>query len=511
MTINNCSDNHGLGPTPCDLPIPQVLKDEWKRLATRRHFLGASGKVLGAAALSSLMAETPTSPALAGPNAARDAGVLGNPHFVPTAKRVINLFMSGGPPQMDMFDYKPGLAKWFDKDLPEDIRGTAMPTGMTAGQTRFPVAPSKWGFQQYGQCGRWVTDLLPQTAKVVDDMAFLYSMHTDAINHEPAILMMNTGNMIPGKPSLGAWLAYGLGSANHNLPTYVVLEANFTIGNDQPINSRLWGSGFLSSRFAGVMLRSDSEPVFYLKDPAGMSRRTRRAMLDAVNALNRRTYEQTADPETHARISQYEMAFRMQASVPELGDLSDESESTWKLYGPEAKTPGSYAYCCLMARRLAERGVRITQVYKRGWDLHGNVVGHLPTLCRDTDLATYALITDLKQRGMLDDTLVVWNGEFGRTVYSQGGLSHKNYGRDHHAKCMTVWLAGGGVKGGTTYGETDEFSYSVATDPVHVRDLNATILKCLGIDHARLTHRFQGLDQRLTGVEESHIVKDILG
>ncbi|MBI1370053.1 MAG: DUF1501 domain-containing protein [Planctomycetes bacterium] len=489
-----------------DLPVPAELKARWHQLATRRHFLGAGGKVLAWAGLASLLErEAAGAPALM-----HDRGVLAAPHLPPTAKRVIYLFMSGGPPQMDMFDYKPDLAKWFDKDLPESVRGTAMPTGMTAGQTRFPVAPSQWGFKQYGQCGRWVTNLLPQTAKLSDDMALIRSMHTDAINHEPAILLMNTGNMTPGKPSMGSWLAYGLGSTNDNLPTFVVLNSNFTVGNPQPINARLWSSGFLSSRFAGVMLRSGADPVLYLKDPAGMGRDTRRTMLDAVNALNEQIYQQTADPETQARISQYEMAFRMQTSVPELADFSDEPQSTWDLYGPEAKKPGSYAYNCLMARRLAERGVRFTQVYKRGWDVHGDCVGTLPNLCRETDAPTYALLTDLKQRGMLDDTLVVWSGEFGRTVYSQGGLSRQNYGRDHHAKCFSVWLAGGGVKGGVTHGQTDDFSYSIAQDPVHVRDLAATILHTLGINHEKLTYRFQGLDQRLTGIIPANVVREVL-
>jgi hypothetical protein len=505
MSIRDCSDHHGLGPTPCDLPIPDSLKNEWRQLATRRHFLGASGKVLGWAGLATLLG-TGAAPA----KAATRGGILGTPHHAPKAKRVIYLFMSGGPPQMDLFDYKPGLGAWYNKDLPENIRGTAMPTGMTAGQSRFPVAPPKWGFKQHGECGRWVSDLLPHTAKLADDIAVIHSMNTDAINHEPAILMMNTGNMIPGKPSLGAWLAYGLGSANDNLPAFVVLNSTFTVGNAQPINSRLWSSGFLSSRYSGVRLHSGADPVLYLRDPKGLPRDTRRSMIDAVNALNQETYERTADPEAHARISQYEMAFRMQASVPELADLSDEPDSTWELYGKDARVPGSFAYNCLMARRLAERGVRFTQVYKRGWDVHGNVVGDLPGLCRDTDRATYGLVTDLKQRGLLDDTLVVWGGEFGRTVYSQGGLSRNNYGRDHHAKCFSMWLAGGGIQGGTTHGMTDDFSYSIAADPVHVRDLNATILHLLGINHERLTYRLQGLDQRLTGVEHSHIVRQIL-
>jgi len=511
MSDHLCSDHYGEGPTPCDLPIPQSLKEEWKRLETRRHFLGRNGKTLGWAALASLMGDGALSAKQA--NAASlpaNRGILGKPHFQPTAKRVIYLFMSGAPPQMDLFDYKPGLAKWYDKDLPESIRGAAMPTGMTAGQTRFPVAPSQWGFKQYGQCGRWVSDLLPHTAKLADDIAVVHSMHTDAINHEPAILLINTGNMVPGKPSLGAWLAYGLGSTNENLPAFVVLNSALTGGNAQPINSRLWGSGFLSSRYAGVLLRATQDPVLYLKDPKGMDPQVRRAMLNAVSRLNQKTYEEFQDPETQSRISQYEMAFRMQTSVPELVDFSDEPQSTWDLYGPRAKIPGTFAYNCLMARRLAERGVPFTQIYKRGWDVHGNVVGSLPKLCADTDAPTYALVTDLKRRGLLDDTLVIWGGEFGRTVYSQGGLSRKNYGRDHHAKCFSMWMAGGGVQGGKSYGATDDFSFSITEDPVHIRDLNATILHCLGIDHHRLAVKLQGLDQRLTGVEESHVVRKIL-
>lgn len=354
MAQNGEASRWVLAPTPPTAPATSM--PEWHRLASRRHFLGTGSKGLAGAALATLMGKTASAES-------RDRGVLGGTHFPATAKRIIYLFMSGGPPQMDMFDYKPDLAKWYDKDLPESIRGTAMPTGMTAGQTRFPVAPSQWGFKQHGQCGRWVSDLLPHTAKLSDDIALIKSMYTDAINHEPAILMMNTGNMIPGKPSMGAWLSYGLGSSNENLPAFVVLNTKFTVGNAQPINSRLWGSGFLSSRHAGVLLRSAADPVLYLNDPEGMSRDARRTMLDAVNALNRRTYEQIADPETHARISQYEMAFRMQTSVPDLTDLSDEPQNTWDLYGASARTPGTYAYNLLMARRLAERGVPFTQAF----------------------------------------------------------------------------------------------------------------------------------------------------
>jgi uncharacterized protein (DUF1501 family) len=503
-----CSDNHGDGPSPYDLPIPAELKHEWKALETRRHFLGRSGKTLAWAGLAALLGDS-----CYGGNSTQPEkvpGMLGATHFPPTAKRVIYLFMSGAPPQMDLLDYKPGLEKWFDKDLPESVRGSAMPTGMTAGQTRFPVAPPHWGFKQFGKCGRWFSDLLPWTAKLADELAVVHSMYTDAINHEPAILLMNTGNITPGKPSMGSWLAYGLGSMNENLPAFVVLNSNFTIGNPQPINSRLWGSGFLSSQYAGVLLRSAADPVLYLKDPPGMDRTMRRAMLDAVSQLNEKIYRETADPETHARISQYEMAFRMQTSVPELADLSKEPSGTWELYGEDARKPGTFAYNCLMARRLAERGVRFTQVYKRGWDVHGNCVGDLPGLCGETDRPAYALLTDLKRRGMLDDTLVVWGGEFGRTVYSQGGLSRQNYGRDHHAKCFSMWLAGGGIKPGVSYGKTDDFSFSVTEKPVHVRDLAATILRTLGIDHERLNYRFQGLDQKLTGVVPAKVVKEIL-
>ena len=446
-----CSDCHGEGATIFDLPVPQELKHEWKTLESRRHFLGRSGKTLALTALASLFGESPLAAASGGVQSV--TGILGKTHFPPKAKRVIYLFMSGAPPQMDLLDYKPQLAKWYDKDLPESVRGKAMPTGMTAGQSRFPVAPPQWGFKQFGRSGRWFSDLLPWTAKLADDVAVINSMHTDAINHEPAILMMNTGNITPGKPSMGSWLAYGLGSLNENLPAFVVLNSNFTFGNPQPINSRLWGSGFLSSQYAGVLLRSAADPVLYLKDPKGMDRDTRRAMLDAVAALNQKIYAETADPETHARISQYEMAFRMQTSVPDLADFSKEPKSTWELYGEDAKQPGSYAYNCLMARRLAERGVRFTQVYKRGWDVHADCVGTLPKLCKETDRATFALVTDLKRRGMLDDTLVIWGGEFGRTVYSQGGLSRENYGRDHPDKCFSMWLAGVVINSGVLHGQ----------------------------------------------------------
>jgi hypothetical protein len=494
-----------------DLAIPARVKQEWAELQTRRHFLGRAGKVMGWAAVASLLGGR----ALRGdknPAAGAEAGdSLKLPHFAPKAKRAIYLFMSGGPSQVDLWDYKPNLVAQYNKDLPDSVRGSQQLTGMTTGQARFPVAPSHWAFKRYGQTGTWVSDMLPYTARIVDDLTIIKSTNTEAINHEPAIMLMNTGNMNAGKPCLGSWLAYGLGSMNDNLPTFMVLQTKLnTAENNQPVSSRLWSSGFLSSEYAGVGLRSAGDLVLYLTDPSGVDREVRRKMLDAVNEINRQTYEELGDPETNSRIAQYEMAYRMQSSVPELADLSKEPQSTWDLYGPDAKEPGTFAYNCLMARRLAERGVRFTQVYKRGWDMHDNVTKLLPMTCQETDRACYALVTDLKQRGMLDDTLVIWAGEFGRTVYSQGGLTPDNYGRDHHPRCYTTWMAGGGVCPGITYGETDDYSYNVVKDPVTVRDFNATILHCLGIDHNKLTYKFQGLDQKLTGPVPASVVSGLL-
>jgi hypothetical protein len=494
-----------------DLAIPAQVKQEWAELQTRRHFLGRAGKVLGWAAAASLL----NNRALRGDNYSA-AGAPGGdslkfPNFAPRAKRAIYLFMSGGPSQVDLWDYKPNLAAQFDKDLPDSVRGSQQLTGMTTSQARFPVAPSHWAFKRYGESGTWVSDLMPNMGRIVDDLTIIKSTNTEAINHEPAIMLMNTGNMNAGKPCLGSWLAYGLGSMNDNLPTFMVLQTKLnTDENNQPVSSRLWSSGFLSSEYAGVGLRSAGDPVLYLSDPNGVDREVRRKMLDAVNEINRQTYEELGDPETNSRIAQYEMAYRMQSSVPELADLSKEPQSTWDLYGPDARVPGTFAYNCLMARRLAERGVRFTQVYKRGWDMHDNVTKILPIICRETDRGCYALITDLKQRGMLDDTLVIWAGEFGRTVYSQGGLTPDNYGRDHHPRCYTTWMAGGGVRPGITYGETDDYSYNVVKDPVTVRDFNATILHCLGIDHNKLTYKFQGLDQKLTGPVPASVVSGLL-
>ncbi|HLA73207.1 MAG TPA: DUF1501 domain-containing protein [Steroidobacteraceae bacterium] len=476
-------------------------------LSRRRFLEGLSGAV-PVAAMATLLPD--------GSAAAKSESLAGNahihlPHFAPRAKRAIQLFMSGAPSQMDLWDYKPGLVQMYDQDLPDSVRGNQALTSMTAGQTRFPIAPPYWKFAQYGQSGRHVSDLLPWTAKVVDELALVHTLNTDAINHEPAQLLMNTGNMVPGKASLGAWLSYGLGRMNENLPAFVVLNSKLLPHtNNQPISPKFWGSGFLSSEHAGVAFRSAGTPVLNLQDPAGIPRSGRRAFLDCVNAVNQETYERWRDPETLARISQYELAFRMQRSVPELTDLSTEPDSTWKLYGEEARKSGTFANNCLLARRMAERGVRFTQIYQRGWDVHGGAVKAQPILCAATDRACYALIVDLRRRGLLDDTLVIWNGEFGRTVYSQGGLSRTEYGRDHHPRCFTGWMAGGGSRAGSAYGQTDDFSYNVVKDPVHVRDFTATVLHLLGIDHNRMIFNSQGLDQKPTGVVPAKVVASLL-
>jgi len=399
----------------------------------------------------------------------------------------------------------------FDKDLPESVRNGQRLTTMTSGQTRFPIAPSKYKFAQHGKCGRWVSELLPWTAKIVDDLAVVKSLWTEAINHDPAVTYICTGQQQPGRPSIGAWLSYGLGTMNRNLPAFVVMTASWTGRKEaQAIYNRLWGTGPLPSKYQGVALRSQGDPVLFLSNPDGVDPATRRRMLDALARLNEKQAEEVGDPETQARIAQYEMAFRMQSSVPELMDLSKESKQTLDMYGPDVHKPGTFAASCLLARRLVERDVRFVQIFHRGWDQHFNVGGDLPNQCKDVDQACYALITDLKRRGLLDDTLVVWGGEFGRTIYCQGNLTRDNYGRDHHPRCFTWWFAGGGTKPGIEYGETDDFSYNVVKDPVHIHDLNATILHILGIDHKRLSVKFQGLDVRLTGVEEHAPVKGIL-
>jgi len=480
-------------------------------IETRRHFFGRAAGGIGAAALGSLL-NPDLFAAPATNNAAVDVttGLPGLPHFAPKAKRVIYLFMSGAPSQLDMWDYKPKMQDWFDKDLPDSVRNGQRITTMTSGQKRFPIAPSTFKFQRHGEHGAWVSELLPHTAGVVDDLAVIKTINTEAINHDPAITYIQTGSQLPGRPSTGAWLSYGLGSTNQNLPAFVVLHSTVNGGfGGQALYARLWGAGFLSTRHQGVSLRSTGDPVLYLSNPDGLTGKMRRRMLDELAKLNQERYDEVGDPEIQARIAQYEMAYRMQTSVPELADISGESQHTLDLYGPEVKKPGTFAANCLLARRLAERGVRFTQVFIRQWDQHGNLPKDIRRQCGIIDQPCAALIQDLKQRGMLDDTLVIWGGEFGRTIYCQGGLTKTNYGRDHHPRCYTKWMAGGGIKPGVVYGETDDFSYNVTENPVHIHDLNATMLHCLGIDHERLTYRYQGRDFRLTDVH-GNVVRDIL-
>jgi Protein of unknown function (DUF1501) len=475
----------------------------------RRIFLSRTGLSLGALALESLLgrdqchAGTP-------PSTAAPRGLPGLPHFPPKIKRVIYLHQSGAPSQLDLFDYKPILKEKRGIELPSSVRMGQRITTMTSGQKSFPVAPSIFKFTRHGQCGAWLSELLPETAKIADDLCIIRSMQTEAINHDPAITFVQTGSQLAGRPSMGAWVAYGLGSMNQNLPAFVVLISRGS-GNpkDQPLYERLWSSGFLPTRYQGVKMRGGKEPVLYLANPAGCSQLTRRQMLDELDALNEIRKAETGDPEIMTRVAQYELAYRMQSAVPELTDLSREPKYILDRYGPEVRKSGSYASNCLLARRLAERGVRFVQLYHMGWDQHGDLPRQIRGQCRDTDQPTAALIHDLKQRGLLDSTLVVWGGEFGRTVYSQGVLSAHNYGRDHHPRCYTIWLAGGGIRPGLTYGETDDFSYNIIRDPVEVYDLNATILHLLGIEHTRLTFRFQGRDYRLTDVH-GHVVKAIL-
>jgi hypothetical protein len=484
------------------------LLEEFHRNQTRRRFFERGRHLLGGAALSSLLGES-----LRASLGAAEVSGSALPHFAPKAKRVIYLHMVGGPSQMDLWDHKPEMEKWYDKDLPDSIRGGQRLTTMTSGQSRFPIAPSKYKFSQAGKSGLWMnTELLPYTSKVADDLCVIRSMHTEAINHEPAITAMQTGNQIGGRPCIGSWLSYGLGSSNKDLPAFVVLVAEPTNREQmQAISARLWSAGYLPGEHAGVSFRSSGDPILFINNPEGMPRELRRSQLDGLKALNEINYRAVGDPETHTRISQYEMAFRMQSSVPDLTDLSKETELTWQLYGDEAKKPGTFAASVLMARRLAERGVRFIQIYHNNWDHHGNLGGRMPFQCRDIDQPVHGLITDLKNRGMFEDTLIIWGGEFGRTIYSQGGLSRDNYGRDHHPRCFSMWMAGGGAKGGTVYGETDEFSYNIVKDPVHIRDFHATALHLLGINHERFTHRFQGLDFKLTGVEPAKVIKDLLG
>ncbi len=481
---------------------------EYQLRETRRYFFGKCAAGLGGAALASTM--RPQSLFAEQPAVNESAGILPALHHAPTAKRVIWLFMADGPSQMDLFDYKPKMEEYFDKDLPESVRNGQRITTMTSGQTRFPIAPTLFKFRPHGESGALVSELLPEIGSIVDDITIVKSMHTDAINHDPAITFIQTGSELPGRPSAGAWIAYGIGSPNQNLPSFVVLTSRIAPGSaTQALFSRLWGSGFLPTKHQGVGLRSQGDPVLYLSNPAGVDPTTRRKMLDGLAKLNQKRFEEVGDPEINTRIAQYEMAFRMQTSVPELTDISNEPKHVLDMYGPEVTDPGTFAYNCLLARRMAERGVRYTQVFLRGWDHHGALPGSIRQLTKAADRPAAALIKDLKQRGMLDDTLVVWGGEFGRTVYSQGTLTKDNYGRDHHPLNFTMWFAGGGMKKGLVHGETDDFSYNITEKPMHVHDLNATLLHCLGIDHEKLTYRFQGRDFRLTDVH-GNVVKDIL-
>lgn len=468
---------------------------------TRRQLLGRTATGIGTTALASLL--NPQLFAAANvPRGQAHPGTLAKLHFAPKAKRVIYLVMSGGPSHIDLFDYKPKLQEFHGQDLPASIRMGQRITGMTSGQKTLPVAPSIFKFAQHGQSGAWVSELLPHTAGMVDHLAIVKSLNTEAINHDPAITFLQTGSQQPGRPSLGAWLSYGLGSENENLPTFVVMISQGS-GNktDQPIFSRLWGSGFLPSQHQGVRFRAGADPVLYLSDPPGIDRETRKRMLGGVEELNQLARQEVGDPEIATRIAQYEMAFRMQSSVPELTDLSGETKETLELYGiKDDGVDGGYARNCLLARRMAERGVRFIQLMHRGWDQHSSLPAQIKGQCSDVDRPSAALIKDLKDRGLLDETLVIWGGEFGRTVYSQGALTANNYGRDHHGRCFTLWMAGGGIKPGVVYGETDDYCYNIVKDPVHVHDFQATVLRCLGIDHTQLTFRFQGRDFRLTDV-----------
>ena len=478
-------------------PVAELLSQE-----TRRAFLGKSTMGLGSVALGTLL----------NARGADDKGAgieAGLPHFAPRAKRVIYLFQSGGPSQMDLFDYKPHLAEKFGEEVPESIYPAERKTTMTSGQKSFPLAPSTFKFARHGASGTWLSDAMPHLAKVIDEVCVIKSMHTEAINHDPGAMLFQTGSVIPGRPSMGAWISYGLGNDNADLPAFVALTSNGRAKAGQPLYDRLWGAGFLPGRFQGVKFRGQGNPILDLYNPAGVTPAQRRRMLDALGKMNSAQSTRFNDPAIATRIAQYELAFRMQMSVPELIDFKDEPKSVLDLYGPEATKVGRYAYNCLLARRLAERGVRFIQLYHRGWDAHGNAPKQVATQCRGTDQPTAALLRDLKQRGMLDDTLVVWGGEFGRTIYCQGKLTKQSYGRDHHPNCFTYWVAGGGVRGGMSYGKTDDYSVNVTENPVHVHDLQATILNQLGIDHERLTYRYQGRYFRLTDVH-GHVVRDII-
>jgi hypothetical protein len=487
---------------------------DYHRLTTRRQFYHGAGLKVGGLALAGLMGKEQLALAATGANR---SGMVhpplpGFPHFAPTAKRLIYLHMNGAPSQLDLFDHKPRLHEFYDQELPDSVRNNQRITTMTSGQARFPVAPSLFKFHRCGKSGMLMSELVPHMHAIADDITMIKSVHTDAINHDPACTFVMTGSEVPGKPSIGSWLSYGLGSESNDLPAFVVFTPTFPKDSQaQALFTRMWSSGFLPSTYDGVALRGGADPVLYVKNPPGVDGSDRRTMLDALSKLNAKHYQRYGDPETQSRIAQYEMAFRMQTSVPELTDLSDESKSTLEMYGPNVDKPGTYASSAIMARRLIERGTRVVQILHRGWDQHGSLPKLIKGQCMDVDQPTAALIKDLKLRGMLEDTLIVFGGEFGRTVYSQGTLTETNYGRDHHPRNFCMWMAGGGVRKGLTFGETDDFSYNIIEKPVHLNDLNATILHCMGIDDRRFTHPFQGLDQRLTGVEDTRVVRDILG
>ncbi len=478
--------------------IPLLNSDH---LIDRRKFLNIGARGMGAMGLASL--------AQPGMLNAAGRGAMGEPHFKPKAKRVIYLFFSGGPSHIDMYDYKPAMRKIHGIELPDSIRNGQRITGMTSGQKSFPCVAPMFEFKQHGQSGGYFSEILPNVASIADEISLIRSVNTEAINHDPAITYINTGTQQLGHPSMGAWLNYGLGSPSDNLPGYIVMISKGR-GGSQALYSRLWGSGFLPSKHQGVKFRSSGEPVLYLNNPPGITSGSRRAILDSINAVNRAKFEETQDSEIQTRIAQYEMAFRMQASVPELTDLKSEPDHVFEQYGKDAKSPGKFAYNCILARRMLERGVPFVQLFHRGWDQHGNCPRDVRRQCEDVDQPAAALVRDLKQRGMLEDTVVICGGEFGRTIYSQGNLTKDNHGRDHHGRCFTMWMAGGGIRKGHVHGETDDFSYNIVRDPVHINDLNATVLQCLGIDHERFTYRYQGLDQRLTGVQGARVVNEIL-
>lgn len=476
--------------------------NNYLKIQSRREFLSKTAMGFGALGLASLL--NPTYGLGSGLDA---SGGLNLPHFAPKAKRVIYLLQSGAPSQMDLFDHKPLLRKMNGEELPESVRKGQRLTGMTAGQTSFPLAGSQFDFKRYGKSGAWLSELLPYHSKIVDELCFVHSMYTEAINHDPAVTFLQTGSQFPGRPAMGSWIDYGLGSDNQNLPAFIVLISKNRGG--QPLYSRLWGNGFLPSKHQGVRFRAGKDPVLYLNNPPGVDQEDRRAQLDLLRQMQEGQFETFKDPEIEARIAQYEMAFRMQSSVPEITDMSDEPDYIYDMYGPDAKIPGTYAANCLLARRLAEKGVKFIQLYHRGWDHHDNLPRNIVRQAKDTDQPSAALLMDLKQRGMLDDTLVIWGGEFGRTNYSQGALTKTNYGRDHHPKCFSLWMAGAGVKKGISYGATDDFSYNVIENPVHIHDFQATIMHLLGIDHEKFTYKFQGRRYRLTDVH-GKVVKDLL-